>query len=262
MDVSTLFGIWIAALLTLFIYSFLYKDNPFYKVAEYLFVGISAGYWLAYNYHNFMVPNLFVVLIGFDPLDFLRWYIFQPILQPLNITCTTARPVFGGAFAELALNARFTWDLLRVFAGLLGITMLFRFIPKLTWVSRYGIAYSVGLGAGLSFIVYMQANCIAQIQGTIIPPVVITGGAVDIGASIANTVLIVGVVTALIYFYFSKEHKGVLGGTARVGIWFLMVSFGAAFGFTVMARISLLIGRIEFLINDWIIGTLGFLGLA
>ena len=258
MDGLTLFGIWIAALLTLFIYSFLYKDNPFYKFAEYLFVGISAGYWLAYNYHSFMVPNLFVVLFGFDPLDFLRWYIFQT----LNIPCTAIKPVFAGAFGELVLNARFTWDLLRIFAGILGITMLFRFIPKLTWVSRYGIAYSVGLGAGLSFIVYMQANCIAQIQGTIIPPVVVVDGIVNIGASIANTVLIVGVVTALVYFYFSKEHKGVLGGTARVGIWFLMVSFGAAFGFTVMARISLLIGRIEFLINDWIKGTLGFLGLA
>jgi hypothetical protein len=256
-DGLTLFGVWLGALLTLFIYSFLYKDNPFYKFAEYLYVGISAGYFVAYIYHNFMVPNLLVTLIGFDPLDFLRWYVFRP----LNIPCITAKPVLAGAFGELVFNARFTWDLLMIFAGALGMTMLFRLIPKLTWVSRYSIAYSVGLGAGLSFIIYMQANCIAQIQGTIIPPVVVLDGIVNIGASIANTVLIVGVVTALIYFYFSKEHKGVLGGTAKVGIWFLMVSFGASFGFTVMARISLLIGRIEFLINDWIKGTLGFLGL-
>jgi len=68
-------------------------------------------------------------------------------------------------------------------------------------------------------------------------------------------------VSALVYFYFSKEHTGVVGGVARLGIWFLMVSFGAAFGFTVMARISLLIGRMEFLINDWIKGTLAALGL-
>ncbi len=61
-----------------------------------------------------------------------------------------------------------------------------------------------------------------------------------------------GVVSALVYFYFSKEHKGVLGSTARLGIWFLMVSFGAAFGYTVMARISLLIGRMEFLIDGWL----------
>ena len=57
---------------------------------------------------------------------------------------------------------------------------------------------------------------------------------------------------SLIYFYFSKEHTGVLGVTARVGIWFIMVSFGAHFGYTVMARISLLIGRVYFLADQWL----------
>jgi hypothetical protein len=31
-----------------------------------------------------------------------------------------------------------------------------------------------------------------------------------------------------------------------------MVAFGAAFGYTVMARISLLIGRMQFLLGDWL----------
>ena len=39
-------GIWVSALLTLAIYSFLYKDNPFYKLAEHIFVGVSTGYLL------------------------------------------------------------------------------------------------------------------------------------------------------------------------------------------------------------------------
>jgi len=37
-----------------------------------------------------------------------------------------------------------------------------------------------------------------------------------------------------------------------VGIWFLMISFGASFGYTIMARLSLLIGRIRFLLDDWL----------
>ncbi len=36
----------------------------------------------------------------------------------------------------------------------------------------------------------------------------------------------------------------------NIGKWFMMVGFGASFGLTVMARISLLIGRIQFLVND------------
>jgi hypothetical protein len=177
-------------------------------------------------------------------------------------------PLFSadGAFPKLVREGQLDIRLLTVIAGLLGITMLFRFFPKVAWVSRYGIAFSVGLGAGLMFIVYLQANCIYQIWGTIkLSPIVITESATgwhfDWGASVANTLLIIGVVSALVYFYFSKEHKGFLGGTARLGIWFLMVSFGAAFGYTVMARISLLIGRMEFLIDDWIKETLIALGL-
>ena len=237
MDGLTLFGTWIAALLTLCILSFLYKDNPFYKFAEYLFVGVSAGFWIAYNFHNLLVPNLIVPLFGAD-----------------------------GAFPKLIREGQLDFRLLTIIAGLLGLTMLFRFFPKVAWVSRYGIAFSVGLGAGLMFIVYLQANCIYQIWGTItLSPIVLTetatGWHFDWGASVANTLLIVGVVSALVYFYFSKEHKGLLGGTAKLGIWFLMISFGAAFGYTVMARISLLIGRMEFLIDDWIKGTLIALGL-
>ena len=64
--------------------------------------------------------------------------------------------------------------------------------------------------------------------------------------------IIVGVITGIIYFFFSREHKGVFGGFAKVGIWFLMVAFGASFGYTIMARVSLLIGRLFFLLHDWL----------
>jgi len=40
-------GIWVGALLTLCIFSFLYKDNPLYKFAERLFVGVTAGNYSA-----------------------------------------------------------------------------------------------------------------------------------------------------------------------------------------------------------------------
>jgi hypothetical protein len=65
-----------------------------------------------------------------------------------------------------------------------------------------------------------------------------------------NTLLVlIGVVSVLFYFFFSIEHTGVVHRVARIGIYFLMVSFGAAFGYTVMARMSLLIGRFDELIQ-------------
>jgi LPXTG-motif cell wall-anchored protein len=72
------------------------------------------------------------------------------------------------------------------------------------------------------------------------------------GDLINNWLLVIGLLTTLTFFFFSKEHKGALGGTAKVGINFLMVSFGASYGYTVMARISLLIGRVMFLLRDWL----------
>jgi hypothetical protein len=64
--------------------------------------------------------------------------------------------------------------------------------------------------------------------------------------------LVVGTITGVIYFYFSKKHEGAFGVGAKIGIYFLMVSFGAAFGYTAMARVSLLIGRLQFLLGDWL----------
>ena len=51
-------SVWVGAFLTLCIFSFLYKDNPFYRFAEHLFVGVSAGYFIILNFWTVIVPNL------------------------------------------------------------------------------------------------------------------------------------------------------------------------------------------------------------
>jgi hypothetical protein len=71
-----------------------------------------------------------------------------------------------------------------------------------------------------------------------------------VGESIFNNIVIlIGTITGLMYFYFSREHTGNFGRLTKVGIYFLMISFGASFGFAVMGRISLLIGRFVDLIH-------------
>jgi len=72
MHLSTDLGVWIAALLTLGILSFLYKDNPAYKLCEHLFVGVSAGYYVVLNYFSVVKPNLLDPLFHGGPhTDFL-----------------------------------------------------------------------------------------------------------------------------------------------------------------------------------------------
>ena len=59
MEFSAIIGAWVAAFLTIGIFSYLYKDNPFYKAAEHLFVGVSAGYLLSLGFWTQLQPNLF-----------------------------------------------------------------------------------------------------------------------------------------------------------------------------------------------------------
>ena len=199
-------GIWFLVLMTLSILSYLYGDNPFYKAAEHIFVGVSAGYVFALTWWDQVWPNL---------------------------------------FGRLGINdsAGFELDLLYIIPLILGIFMLCRLIPSLSWLARISIGYIVGMAAGLKIYVFMNSNILAQIQNS----------AIDFsrgGWDILNHILILfGVLSALIYFFFSKEHKGAIGTISKIGIYFLMIKFGASFGFAVMGRISLLIGRFEDLIN-------------
>ena len=75
---------------------------------------------------------------------------------------------------------------------------------------------------------------------------------VNIYASFNNILLVLGLLATLVFFFFSTEHEGAVGGVAKVGVYFLMVSFGASYGYTVMARVSLLIGRVMFLLDNWL----------
>ena len=123
--------------------------------------------------------------------------------------------------------------------------MLLRFSNKLSWLSRWSFAFVVGLGAGITIPNFIHAFILKQLTFDSL----ITASLPD---SINNFLILLGVVSVLIYFFFSLEHKGVIGGVSKIGVWFLMIAFGASFGFTVMARMSLLIGRIQFLIRDWL----------
>ncbi len=219
MGVSTeLIGLWVAALLTLAIYSFLYGDNPIYKFSEHIFVGVSAAYGAAIIYHQALVPKLV------QPLS-------EGLIQPL-----LASDVSAIVWTKATL----------VIPGILGILIFGRFFRGYQWLSRWPIAFVMGLGAGLSIPRSIQSLVLKQMHGTMQPVWPLTGGGFD------NLLLIVGVVCTLAYFYFSLPHRGVMGGLSRVGIWFLMIGFGAGFGNTVMARISLLIGRIQFLLYEWL----------
>ncbi|MBN1755833.1 hypothetical protein JW877_06420 [bacterium] len=201
MHLSTSFWVWIAVFFTFCIYSFLYKDNPFYRFAEHVVVGVSVGYGMVIWWNQSLVQRFWTPLIEQQRFDY-------------------------------------------IIPALLGLLLIFRLFPKFTWLSRYTLGFTVGAGAGVGLPLAIQATILKQFQATILPLNFATWD------GICNFLIIIGVLSGLIYFFFSKEHKGLFGGVANVGIWFLMIGFGATFGYTVMARLSLVIGRVLFILQD------------
>ena len=131
--------------------------------------------------------------------------------------------------------------ILVIVPAILGVLMFARFFPRIGWLTRLPLAFAIGSTAGIMFIQQLHGIILPQVSRTVLP--------LD---SLDNILIVVGVLSTLIYFYFSKPHTGPLGWVASGGIGFIMVAFGAHFGYTVMARVSLLIGRIQFLLLDWL----------
>ncbi len=193
-----------AGLLTLAIYSFLYRDNPVYKFAESLLIGLSIGYAL---------------------VTFWQTAILDKLVYPL--------------FSH--------GQLLLIVPLLLGLMMFSRFSRRLGWLSRIPLALMIGAGAGSAIPAMLYERTLRQVSNSI-QPLVTAGGQFNF----SGLVVLVGLLSTLAYFYFSREHKGFLGSFAKIGTYFMMIFFGATFGYTVMSRMSTLIGRVDFLLTDFL----------
>ncbi len=224
-SLSGTIGVWMAALFTLFVLSFLIADNPFYKISEAVFIGVSAAYWMVVGFWGTMVPNL---LAKISP-DMIR----------------------GWSMPGLGAEEQVEWAYLVPLV--LGVMLVWRLAPVGAWISRWPMAFFIGTFCGLRLITFIHADFLTQIRNSIEPVVVMNdAGSFEFWDSMKNFIMIVGVLSGIVYFFFSFEHKGMVGKTAKLGIWFLMVTFGAAFGYTVMGRIALLAIRLEFLFDDWL----------
>jgi hypothetical protein len=201
------FEIWVAAFFTLAIFSFLYKDNPVFRLAEHVFAGVSVGYYIGLYWDTVIVQQLWVPLVQGEGLT--RFWLIIP--------------------------------------GIMGLLMFSRLSEKWSHLSRIGLAFIMGNTAGVFLLSELHGKVMYQMQATMVPQMTN-----HVPNYLLTGIVVLGVISTLIYFYFSKEHVGALGVTARIGIWFIMISFGAHFGYTVMGRISLLIGRVYFLYHDWL----------
>lgn len=324
-----LIGVWIAALLTLGVYSSLIKDTFISKLTEAVFVGVSFGMSIVFTYYNGIKPKIEEPLVryyqnlhvdyatvtnavtltvakiadakampedkameelteeltgrAFDTNRFFAvldsaLYKQTLKLQSTNDVAVSLQSAFASSEINLvdkatvmgALNdyfkgyktvptSRHFWVLYIFISVLLGLMFITRFFPKHAWLSRFPMAYTIGIGVGMGTPLSFQSQIMQQVQASFIPMLVRSGNGIDWLATFGNLSLVIGTLTVLYYFFFSfKKEDAASRGATKIGIAYLMIGFGASFAFTIMARVSLLIGRINFLQDEWIQGTIEF----
>jgi hypothetical protein len=206
---SDFIWVWMATLLTIMVYSYLLGDNPLYRLAEHIFVGSSVAYAVVVIVHGVLGPLLLVPLVSGETGE--RLLVAVPLV--------------------------------------LGLLLWTKLKTSWAWLGNFSVAFLLGVGAALTIGGALLGSILPQVQATV--------KATDLSGLGNGLIIVIGTLSTLLYFHFSAGAKGGLSGIgagfirawARFGRWFIMVAFGAIFANVVMARISLLIGRVQFLLD-------------
>jgi hypothetical protein len=270
-------GAWLGIFLTLAILSFLYKDNPFYKLAEHVFVGISIGYVVTQQYYNVLRPKVVEPLLDGSTTTQLLTIVPLLLVAALFVKAVSRRftwvgryplaivvALFAGininAVAQAELGAQLNRamkdldapkvDLNKAEGG--DLTSLPGITPS---IARKIEAYrtknrldSIDEVAAIDTLNEAERALIAENRGTVkgLDAQAQTGeGGKYVFGIVSNILLLAGTLASLLYFYFSLAHRGIVGQVSKFGVWVLMIGFGASFGYTVQGRIALAIGRAQ-----------------
>lgn len=210
---------------TLAIFSFLIKENPFYRLFEHLFIGIAAGFTVVFGVKDFLWPKILVPMFGLDIVTF-----------PDGTTSHPYNPTY----------------LLYLLPLCFGLLYYFIYSKRHYWLAKLVIGFTLGAGGGLAFKGFFN-EIMPQVFKSFRPLLVFEDGTFSAAASIENTIFVFTLLAVMYYFFFSFRQRSVVSqGFADTGRWLMMLCFGAFFGSTVMARMALLVERVGFLTNEWI----------
>ena len=210
--------LWVGAFCTLGLYSVLYKENKIYRLFEHLFLGLATGYLVAQTWTDVLLP---------------KWW--EPMWNEGKSSLIVLLPI--------------------------GLCYDFIYSKKNSWIARLVIGFFLGVTAGQQFQSFINdtwPQIITSFRPVIAHDAIAKTAdhaaikAVTWSGALNNVVFLVVLLCVMSYFFFSFEQKHpVIKGSAKLGRWLMMFSFGAIFGSTIMARLALLIDRMDSLMNDF-----------
>ncbi|MBP5406860.1 hypothetical protein J6Z19_06900 [bacterium] len=208
MNIFDNFGTFTALILTVAVFSGFFRQNPLYRFAESLFIGVSAGYFAVIWYFSIIKPTFQAALRG----DLL-------ILIPL----------IAGLLLFIPSNKAAVYS-------------KFRFLPA---------AFIVIVTLAVNIPVYFNAFLKEMIRTSIIPLISFdSDGNFQLDVTINSLLSIMAVTSTMIFLVARHRNSNVLiHRTGEIGRFYVLVAIGAAFAYTLLSRLVLFMGKIEFIIN-------------
>ncbi|MBN1807720.1 MAG: hypothetical protein JW909_01545 [Planctomycetes bacterium] len=245
MPAIKLVGILLAGIGTLAIYSFLYRENKFYRLFEHVFIGVGVGIGVIETTRRFLIPELLQPLYvkGLAGLAVSR--VVPGMVSPFGVS--------GAFVSRIAQDAWQPAEFLWLVPAVIGSLYYTIYSRRYNWLARLVIGLGIGAAGGAAF-EGIFTEMLPQIYSAFRPIVVFemkTGG-IDWGMSLINVIMTVSMICTMLYFIFTIDRKKIyLERAASTGRLLMMISFGAIFGATVTARMALVIERIQYLTGDW-----------
>jgi hypothetical protein len=220
-------GIFAAAALTLITLSYAFGDNPVFRVALYLFIGVAAGYAAAIAVQDVILPQL-----------------VYPFLDEL-----TGTPSID--WLELGVRV--------ILTGLL----LFKLSPRTARLGNPVTALLAGVGAALAIAGAVQGTILPQIgaaAGTFDVEgfeLALQGGYYGESVQVIfdGIIVLLATISTLAYFHFGAASRGkqeplrniVVDALAWLGSIFIAIALAALFSGVLLAALGALIERVDFL---------------
>lgn len=202
------FGLWISAALTVWLLSFAFKDNAFYKLAEHLFLGVAASY-------SFVLALDSIIKIGITPLE--------------GGDSSTIVPFAFGALFFAKYFRRYGWisRFGPAFVAGIGLGIAVRTAPESFILKQISA----------SMLPLWSPNPLTTVTNILMTLIVMGGLAYFTFCFVPGIRGTKRTAASRLYNVFSK-----------IGIYGMMIGFATLFANTIVTRVAYLIGRLTDLI--------------
>ena len=208
--ITTLLGF----LFTLLVLSYLLGDNPLFRVALSVFVGVAAGYAASIAWHQVLRPKLFA-------------------------------PFLNGTAGE---------RILLIMPLLMALLLLTKISPRTAQLGSPAMAFLVGVGAAVAVGGAVVGTLFPQIEASINLFDLSETGSSPPERLVEGSVILLGTLTTLVYFHFGAkpgprgpQRSRLVNLLAWIGQIFVAITFGVIFAGVYAAAMTAFIERLNFL---------------